>query len=319
MPATHVFKNPNYRCGILNPKLMDCHLPLSLSTQENPLMSTPVFPGIFVVVEGVDGAGKTHLSKQLVERLNADTDFLQKHQYAGAVYFREPGSTEFGEDARPLFQHPRVALAPMTEVLMLLSCKVQLLEQQIRPRVQKGWIVVCDRYTRSLLAYQGGLRGIPYQKIINIVAESGYLIPPNIEFFLHVSEETSAKRRAADLNEMDKTARDNGQKLRQGFADAKKALPPYQSIDVDAEGTEDEVLDVVYERLKKHLKFHRITGQTIPDPIPHYVPEEAPQLVMPAVEVEQERPEEPSQDLDDGHDPSSSPAGDGETRATDPA
>jgi dTMP kinase len=282
-------------------------------------MNATSFPGIFVTIEGVDGSGKTVLAKQLVDTLNNDKDFLLKHQYAGAIYLREPGSTEMGEDARPLFQHPRVSLASMTEVHLLLACKVQLLEQRVRPEVHKGVIVICDRYTRTLLAYQGGLRGIPYQKIVNIVAESGYLIPPNIEFFLHVSEETSAKRRAADLNEMDALARENGQKLRQGYADAKKALPPYLSIDIDGEQDEQDVHDQVLARLKQHLKLHRITGQTIPDPIPHYVPEEAPQLVKPRTETKEERPEAPHQDLEDGHDPSSSPAGDGETRVPDPA
>jgi dTMP kinase len=282
-------------------------------------MNTTSLPGIFITIEGVDGSGKTVLAKQLVESLNTDKEFMQKHQYAEAVYFREPGSTEMGEDARPLFQHPRVSLAPMTEVHLLLACKVQLLEQKIRPFVRKGHIVICDRYTRTLLAYQGGLRGIPYQKIVNIVAESGYLIPPNIEFFLNVSEATSAKRRDADLNEMDTLARENGQKLRQGYTDAKKALPPYLSIDVDGEGDQQDVHDLVLARLKQHLKLHRITGQTIPDPIAHYVPENAPQLVKSQTETKEGRPEAPSQDLDDGHDPSSSPAGDGETRIPDPA
>jgi dTMP kinase len=286
-------------------------------------MSAPVFPGIFVTIEGVDYSGKSVLSKRLVETLNSpdNKEFMDKHNYAGAVYLREPGSTEMGEAVRPLFLNPAVPLTPMAEVHLLLACKAQLMEQHIRPLVQRGHIVICDRYTRTLLAYQGKLRGIPYQKIVNILAETGSLIPPNLEFFLNVSAETTTKRceedhkrRSSDFNAMDVVAFRMAQELREGYAEARLALPPYQSIEVDAESDLDNVHDFVVERLIKHLKFHRITGRTIPDPIPHFIPENEPQLIKPAGDAE-----EPNQELSDGNDPAPSGAGSRDLGVPDPA
>lgn len=276
-------------------------------------MNTRVFPGIFVTIEGVDYSGKSVLSKRLVETLNSPDykEFLEKHNYAGAVYLREPGSTEMGEAVRPLFLNPAVPLTPIAEVHLLLACKAQLMAQHIRPLVQSGHIVVCDRYTRTLLAYQGKLRGIPYQKIINIMAETGNLIMPNLEFFLNVSAETTQKRceedhhrRHTDFNAMDLVAFQMAQELREGYAEAKPALPPYQSIEVDAENTLDYVHELVIDRLTKHLKFHRITGQSIPEPITHFVPEIALQLVKPAGDAATS-----IQDSSDGNDPAPSGAG----------
>lgn len=286
-------------------------------------MSAPVFPGIFVTIEGVDYSGKSVLSRKLVEILNGPdyAEFMAKHNYAGAVYLREPGSTEMGEAVRPLFLNPAVPLTPMAEVYLLLACKAQLMDQHIRPLVQRGHIVICDRYTRTLLAYQGKLRGIAYQKIVNILAEGGNLIMPNLEFFLDVSAETTTKRcaedhhrRQSDFNAMDVVAFKMAQELRDGYAEAKLALPPYQTVVVDAEPCIEDVQEFVVERLIKHLKFHRITGQTIPDPISHFIPEEAPQLIKPAGESE-----EPNQDHADGSDAAPSGAGSRDLRTPDPA
>lgn len=286
-------------------------------------MSAPIFPGIFVTIEGVDYSGKSSLAKKLVDTMNGPDwqEFMTKHNYAGAVYLREPGSTEMGEGIRPFFLNPTVPLTPMAEVHLLLACKAQLMEQHIRPLVQSGHIVICDRYTRTLLAYQGKLRGIAYQKIVNIMAETGSLIMPNLEFFLNVSAETTEKRcaedhkrRHSDFNAMDVVAFKMAQELRDGYMEAKAALPPYQSIEVDAEDCLGNVHTFVEARLIKHLKFHRITGQTIPEPIPYFVPEEAPQLIKPVGDADAL-----TQDPNDGTDVVPGDAGNGLVGIPDPA
>jgi dTMP kinase len=275
-------------------------------------MNTPTkHPGIFIVIEGVDGSGKTTLAQRLVGDLNDDKEFLQQQDYAGAIYIQEPGTTSFGKGFRPLFLHPEQPLAPMTEVMGLIACKIQLMDEIIRPAVRRGGIVICDRYTRTLLAYQGGLRGVPNQKIVNLLAESGYLIPPNLELFLTVSEDTSATRRGTDLNAMDELARTQGAKLRQGFRDALASLPPYRSIEIDA----DHNFDIVYEKalaeVKRYLKFHRISGLTIPDPVPQFIPEVAPKLIEPVKPESDGAPVIPELEQEPVHD-HESPVGDGE-------
>jgi dTMP kinase len=238
-------------------------------------------PGVFIVIEGVDGAGKTSMAQRLVEKLNQDDVFLIQHGYSGAIYVREPGSTSFGTGVRQLFLEGEHPLAPMTEALALMAAKSQLIEEHIRPHVHRGWIVVCDRYTRTLLAYQGGLRGIPMQTLVDLLGSAGILIPPNLELFLSVTPETSAARRSSHVNAFDELAASRAEDLRKGFRDAQKALPSYRSIEIDANGEADEVYEKISSEVKRYLKFHRLTGLTLPEPILSFIPEPEPVLVEP--------------------------------------
>jgi dTMP kinase len=275
-------------------------------------MNTPSkHPGIFIAIEGVDGSGKTTLAKRLVDALNADESFRQQNHYADAVYMQEPGTTSFGKGTRNLLLHPDKPVAPMTQVHAFIACKTQLMEEEIRPAVHRGCIVICDRYTRTLLAYQGGLLGVPNQKIVNLLAESGYLISPNLEVFLTVSEETSASRRGHDLNVMDALAREQGARLRQGYADAQLSLPPYRTIEVDADRDFDRVFEEVLAAVRRHLKFHRISGLTLPEPIPHYTPEIAPKVIEP-VKLESDGVQETPELVQESVHDHESPVGDGE-------
>lgn len=229
-------------------------------------------PGCFVVIEGVDGAGKTTMAKRLVEKLNSDFA-LRYLGYSEAIYVREPGSTPFGDHLRAAFLEAKEPLHPMTEVLALLAAKNELIEKVIRPAIRVGKVVICDRFTRTLLAYQGGLREIPMVELVALLGRTGLLIMPNLELFLLVGEALSQQRRGKALNYMDTTANDHAAKLRQGFADALDVLPPTRRIDIDASGTEEEVFAVVHDAVRKHLKFHRVAGLTMNAPIHDYQPE----------------------------------------------
>lgn len=238
----------------------------ALKLVPDTLVETGIHPGCFIVIEGVDGAGKTTLAQRLTDRLNRDMD---GPLYNGASYIREPGSTAFADIVREGFVNS-TDLHPMTEVLALMACKNELLDKRVRPAIRGGQVVVCDRYTRTLLAYQGGLRGVPMVELIQLLAATGLLILPNLEIFLHVDAETSIKRRGKALNAFDDLAEQNAAKLREGFEEAVRKLPNYRRIDVDASGSPDEVLEEVYAHVKKHLKFHRFAGQTLMAPIRDY-------------------------------------------------
>lgn len=276
-------------------------------------MSVPATnqPGIFVVIEGVDGAGKTTIAQKLVGDLNADTDFLEKHGYAGAIYLREPGSTAFGDAVRQQFLNPPAPLAVMTEVLALMACKSQLMEQEIKPAVYKGWIVICDRYTRTLLAYQGGMRGVPYETIVNLLATSGLLIPPNLEIFLSVPAEVSAERRGSDINSFDALAREHADDLRRGFKEGLRALPRYHSVELDASPAFDIVYEKVLSEVKRNLKLHRVSGRTLPEPILSFTPEPDPVLLQPTSQDHSGEPDAPDTQQEETSEHDEYRAGDG--------
>ncbi len=105
---------------------------------------------MFVSFEGPDGVGKTTQAALLVERLRASG--------ARVVTCREPGGTPLGERVRGLLLDGDVDICPRAEALLFQAARAQLVERVIRPALEVGAVVVCDRFFDSSIAYQGGGR-----------------------------------------------------------------------------------------------------------------------------------------------------------------
>jgi dTMP kinase len=132
--------------------------------------------GHFIVIEGPDGSGKTTQLIQLREALTA----------AGfeVVVAREPGGTPQGMKIRQLFLDGQGELDPMAEVLLLLAAKAQLLREVVYPAYNSGKVVLMDRYTDSLYAYQGGGRQLGYRRLNETVRAAALDFTPTMTFFL---------------------------------------------------------------------------------------------------------------------------------------
>lgn len=104
----------------------------------------------FITIEGVDGAGKsTHVAKLVKQLQDLGYD---------VVHTREPGGTEVGEQLRGIAV--KVPMAAVTETMLMFASRYEHLTQVIRPALAAGKVVVCDRFTDSTWAYQGGGRGV---------------------------------------------------------------------------------------------------------------------------------------------------------------
>ena len=114
-------------------------------------MSTPR-KGFFITLEGGEASGKSSLTHRLFETLVKDHD-LQ------VIVVHEPGGTPYGVKARELFLANHGTLVPEAEVGLLLTMKAQLLKTVILPALEEGKVVLCDRYTDTLLAYQHHAKG----------------------------------------------------------------------------------------------------------------------------------------------------------------
>lgn len=143
----------------------------------------------FIVFEGLDGSGKSTLIQGLASEL--------KRRGRSVVLTREPGGTPLGEEIRKLLLEdgPR-APVPRAELLLYQAGRAQHVDQVIRPALQKGEWVICDRFTASSLAFQCGGRGIDEQQVewLNEYATHG--VKPDLTVLLKVTVTTSEKRRS---------------------------------------------------------------------------------------------------------------------------
>src|SRR4030042_459821 len=144
--------------------------------------------GIFITLEGGGGGGKTTQAQLLRERL--------EHLGHTVAVTREPGGTGLSEKLRDIIFRP--GLEPETELLLILAARAHLVAEVIRPALERGGIVICDRYSASTLAYQGYGRGLN----LDSVAAANELAPrglrPDLSVLLELPVDVGLARKTAD-------------------------------------------------------------------------------------------------------------------------
>jgi dTMP kinase len=168
---------------------------------------------LFVTFEGGEGAGKTTLIKSLEEAL---TEMGYE-----VMITREPGGSSLGEKIRQLLlnQPGSISITSMAELMLFLADRSQHIEEVIKPALQQGKIVLCDRFNDSTIAYQGVGRGLGFEKVQKMCHLVAADTIPDRTFFLDVDPqvglERAKKQRAQDRIEKEKEA--FHEKVRQGF------------------------------------------------------------------------------------------------------
>src|SRR5438477_11996681 len=151
-------------------------------------MDAPGKPGgFFITFEGPEGGGKSTQIHRLAAGLAEE----------GYVVWttREPGGTRLGEMIRPLLLGARQSrLSPWTEALLFTAARAQLVDEVIRPRLQRGELVLCDRYSDSTLAYQGYGRGIELETMRRLQADATGGLTPDLTLLLDLPVEAGLAR-----------------------------------------------------------------------------------------------------------------------------
>ncbi|MDD4796318.1 MAG: dTMP kinase [Eubacteriales bacterium] len=143
--------------------------------------------GLFITFEGTDGAGKTTQMQRLAQRLQA--------QCRAVLLSREPGGCPIAEQIRTVLLDPQnMAMSPVTEALLYAAARSQHVYEVIRPALQRGDIVLCDRFLDSSLAYQAYGRGLGEDLVrrINEPALDG--LQPDLTFYLALGAASSLRR-----------------------------------------------------------------------------------------------------------------------------
>ena len=173
--------------------------------------------GLFITFEGGDGCGKTTQIKLLDE-------YLQSKGYKTLVT-REPGAKGLGVKLREILLNYDGEVSPTCESFLFLADRAQHVDCIIKPALEDGVIVLCDRHTDSTVAYQGYGRGLDLDQIhkLNNIATSG--LKPDLTILLDVDLETSQARVGDEKDRMESAGVEFFQKVRQGFLEIAKQEP----------------------------------------------------------------------------------------------
>jgi dTMP kinase len=167
----------------------------------------------FICFEGVEGSGKSTQAKLLYK-------FIKKKITKNVILTREPGGTLFSEIIRNLMLDKKTNISPLTEFFLLMAARNEHIISKINFYLKKNFIIICDRFFYSTLAYQHYLEGMDKKFIFSIQKKIFNKIHPDITFLIDLNKKESKVRinkRAKKTNRFDKLSSYHFNKIRNGF------------------------------------------------------------------------------------------------------
>lgn len=173
--------------------------------------------GLFITFEGIDGCGKTTQIELLKEN-------LEEKGYT-VLLTREPGAKGLGEKLREILLNYDGEVSSNCESFLFLADRAQHIDTIIKPAIDKGVIVLCDRHKDSTVAYQGYGRQLDLEQIyqLNKIATNG--ITPDITFILDIDIDTSLQRIGKGRDRMENSGREFFERVREGYIEISKQEP----------------------------------------------------------------------------------------------
>ena len=192
---------------------------------------------MFITLEGPEGSGKT-------SQLPPLADYLRQQGYL-VLTTREPGGTPIGEQIRLIIHKlENNAMEKRTEILLFQASRAQLVAQVIRPHLEIGGVVLCDRYADSTLAYQGYGQQTDLNQLRTLIDFATGGLKPDLTLLLDVDVEVGLKRRMSmkggEWNRLDAMEVAFHRRVRQGYLDL-AAAEPQRWVIIDASQTHERV------------------------------------------------------------------------------
>lgn len=182
---------------------------------------------MFITFEGLDFSGKSTQVKLLSDAL--------AHQHYHLLVLREPGGTEIGEKIRTILLDKKITgMTNVAELFLFSASRSQLVEEVIKPAIEGGMVVLCDRFYDSLTAYQGWGKGVSLDtvRVVNLCASAGLV--PDLTFFLDIPV-TEVERRMRRSHSSQDRMESNGigfyERAREGYLDIAKREDRFHIID----------------------------------------------------------------------------------------
>jgi dTMP kinase len=198
--------------------------------------------GGFIVLEGGEGAGKSSVQSALGERLRAEG--------ADVLLTREPGGTALGERIRELVLAQRAVDDPLAELMLFEAARAHLVATVVRPALERGALVLCDRFTASSIAYQGYGRRLGRHVVerANAIAAGG--LEADLTLLLDLPAEEGLARRSRDgaANHFDAADAAFHERVRAGFLELARESPSTWRV-IDASRPLETVVEAAYREI----------------------------------------------------------------------
>ena len=182
--------------------------------------------GVFVALEGIDGSGKSSAAREIADSLRGEGHDV--------VLTREPGGTEAGSLIRSLILDSRRQLAPETELLLMCADRAEHVETVIKPALERGAIVVTDRFAASTRAYQGYGLGLAASMVDAAIAVATGGLCPDLTVLFDLDPRVAHARRTGDrenVNALDTRDLAYRTRVREGFLEMAHSSDTWRIVD----------------------------------------------------------------------------------------
>ena len=198
--------------------------------------------GLFIVMEGPDGSGKT-------TQINLLKEYLEEAGYE-CLITREPGGTVIGEEVRQLILNPEhKEMSPVTEMLHYAASRAQLVHEVIGPALEEGKIVISDRFVDSSIVYQGIARKLGISTVSAVNAPGIGIYRPDGIFFIDLSEADGLRRKKEqkNLDRMEQEGIDFHHMVSEGYRKVLSGRPEVMKIDGGRS------IDTIQKKIRNHV------------------------------------------------------------------
>ena len=200
---------------------------------------------LFITFEGGEGCGKSTHSRLLLRKL--------EQQDIPAILTHEPGGTALGNELRKALKRKRgSSISPQAELFLVAASRAQLVTEVIRPALEAGKVVICDRFTNSTMVYQGYGRGLDFTAIKMVNNMATMHLSPDIIVLLDIPPEQGLGRKRSQTDRFELEDVSFHRRVREGYLKMAGADPDRWLV-IDASLPRGKVAEIIWDRVSRLL------------------------------------------------------------------
>lgn len=198
---------------------------------------------LFITFEGGEGCGKSTQARLLLKKL--------EQQGIPTILTHEPGGTALGNEIRILLKRKQgSSISPQAELFLFAASRVQLVAELVRPALQEGKVVICDRFTYSTIVYQGYGRGLDLATVSVVNTTATGNLNPDLTILLDMPSEQGLERRRRSKDRFELEDLSFHHRVREGYLKMATAEPDRWLL-IDASLAKAKIAEIIWDKVRK--------------------------------------------------------------------